>query len=339
MTGRGRLPVVYVPDADERLSSWAARMAPFYAMTVSEFVSALGLQGHDVFDLEWRLSEGQGALIAARTGLSPEAVRAMTFWDLLPEARMMIARGHGRRCPACPSDIRRRTSALPWVFHCAVHVADLQDAVGSSLPAILGAGPMVALERAVKAGATVLEAWAHGAGQQSFGPVEMLALLTARHRRASPLSLREQPRMSLQTRRNYHEFLTTPITRQALTVIVPEYDRVAPVLTKPVLSGLRSLAQGSLLQSFALTVGIGRIAEDPVARAIDVLRASDADGEGRVQAALSSWPLVLRRRISARLWRAQRDESARQIVAKPSRRGQSHKYRRVQSHEYRARIS
>ena len=63
MTGRGRLPVVYVPDADERLSSWAARMAPFYAMTVSEFVSALGLQGHDVFDLEWRLSEGQGALI------------------------------------------------------------------------------------------------------------------------------------------------------------------------------------------------------------------------------------------------------------------------------------
>ena len=38
---------------------------------------------------------------------------------------------------------------------------------------------MVALERAVKAGATVLEAWAHGAGQQSFGPVEMLALLTA----------------------------------------------------------------------------------------------------------------------------------------------------------------
>lgn len=61
MTGFGRLPVVYPPEVDERLSSWAARMAPFYAMTVSEFVAALGLQGQDVFDLEWRLSEGQGA--------------------------------------------------------------------------------------------------------------------------------------------------------------------------------------------------------------------------------------------------------------------------------------
>jgi len=41
-------------------------MAPFYAVTVSEFVAALGLKRHDVFDLKWRLSEGQGALIAAR---------------------------------------------------------------------------------------------------------------------------------------------------------------------------------------------------------------------------------------------------------------------------------
>ena len=70
--------------------------------------------------------------------------------------------------------------------------------------------------------------------------------------------------MSLGARRDYHEFLTTPIIRQALTVIVPEYDRVALVLTKPVRAGLHSLAQGTLLQAFALTVGIGRIAEDPV---------------------------------------------------------------------------
>jgi hypothetical protein len=45
-------------------------MAQFHTMTASEFVAALGLTGHDVFDLEWRLSEGQGALIAARTNLS-----------------------------------------------------------------------------------------------------------------------------------------------------------------------------------------------------------------------------------------------------------------------------
>ena len=167
----------------------------------------------------------------------------------------------------------------------------------------------------------------------------MLALLTVRHRRASPPSVTEQPRMPLGARRHYHEFLSAPITRQALPVIVPEYDRVAPVLTKPVRPGLHGLAQGSLLQSFALTVGIGRILEDPVARAIDVQLASDADGKGRVREALEKWPLSLRRRISARLWRAQRDERDRQISEKARRRRQSHKNLRVQSHQYRYRIS
>ena len=44
--------------------------------------------------------------------------------------------------------------------------------------------------------------------------------------------------MSLGARRDYHEFLTTPILRQALTIVVPEYDQVAPVRTKPVRLGL-----------------------------------------------------------------------------------------------------
>lgn len=133
--------------------------------------------------------------------------------------------------------------------------------------------------------------------------------------------------MSLQTRRDYHEFLTTPIIRQALTVVVPEYDQVAPVLAKPVRPGLHALAQGSLLQCFALTVGIGRIAEDPVARAIDVLLASDMDGQERVREVLRSWPLSLRRRISAQFWRAKRGERACQTAEKAARQRQSHKYR------------
>lgn len=114
--GRGRLPVVYLPKVDERLSSWAARMAPFYAMTVSEFVAALGLQGHDVFDLEWRLSEGQGVLIAARTGLSPEAVQAMTFRELGSAARMMIVRKNRFSCPHCPEDLHRKAASLRGDF-------------------------------------------------------------------------------------------------------------------------------------------------------------------------------------------------------------------------------
>lgn len=339
MTGERRLPVVLPPETDERLSSWIARMARFYAMTVPEFLAELGLSGRDPFDLEGRLSEGEGALIASRTWLAHEALQSMTFQEVTPDARMMIARQNRHRCPHCQADVHGKSLALPWVFRCPVHGADLQDTTGATLPEKLGDARMAALATHAKAGSAILDAWARGAGQGTLGAPEMLAVLTAGHRRASPLSLSEQPRMSLQTRRDYHEFLTMPIIRQALTVIVPEYDQVAPVLAKPVRPGLYSLAQGSLLQGFALTVGIGRIVEEPVALAIAVLLASDTDGQGRVQEALRSWPLSLRRRIAARLWRAQRDERDRQIAEKPTRRRQSHEYRRVQSHEYRSRIS
>jgi hypothetical protein len=339
VTARGRLPVVYLPEVDERLSSWAARMAPFYAMTVSEFVAALGLQRHDVFDLEWRLSEGQGALIAARTGLSPETVLAMTFRELGSAARMMIARKNRFSCPHCPEDLHRKAAALPWRFYCPVHAVEFRDATGETLSARFGTDRFKKLEGYAEAGAAHLDAWARDAGQGDLRVREVLQVLTERHRRASPPNVNEQPRMSLKDRRDYHDFLAMPILRQALTVVVPEYDQVAPVLAKPVRPGLHALAQGSLLQCFALTVGIGRIIEDPVKWAIIVLIASDAEGQGRVREALKSWPLSSRRRISARLWRAERNEGARQIAEKAARQRQSHKYRRVQSHKYRYGIS
>ena len=92
MTGERRLPVVFPPETDERLCSWIARMARFYAMTVPEFLAELGLSGRDPFDLEERLSEGEEALIAARAGLAPMALQAMTFQEFTPDARMMITR-------------------------------------------------------------------------------------------------------------------------------------------------------------------------------------------------------------------------------------------------------
>jgi len=339
VTVQGRLPIVFPPEIDERLSSWLARMATFYALTGPQFVAELGLSGRDAFDLEWCLSAGEGALIAARTGLSAETAQAMTFRDMVPAARMMIARKNRHHCPLCPSGVHQKSTALPWRFRCPIHGVELHDATGATLSNMLGAVHFTELETRAAAGAAVLDAWARGVEQGALDPDEMLAFLTARHRRASPPNVSEQPRMSLGARRDYHEFLTTPITRQALTIVVPEYDQVAPVLAKPVRSGLHALAQGSLLQIFALTVGIGRIAECPVDRVIAVLLASDAEGRGRVQEVLRSWPLSLRRRISARFWRAQRDENARQIAEKGTRRRQSHKLRRVQSHQYRYRIS
>ncbi|MFG6532067.1 MULTISPECIES: hypothetical protein [unclassified Sulfitobacter] len=266
-------------------------MAPFYAMTVSEFVAALGPKGHDVFDLEWRLSEGQGALIVARTGLSPEAVQAMTFRELGSAVRMMIARKNRSPCRHCPEDLHRKAAALPWRFRCPVHGVEFRDATGETLSNRFGTDCFKKLEGHAEVGAAHLDAWARGAGQGHLEAPQVLQVLTARHRRASPPNVGEQPRMSLKDRRDYHDFLTTPILRQALTVVVPEYDQVAPVLAKPARPGLHPLAQGSLLQCFALAVGAGRIIEDPVKWAISVMLMSDAEGQGRVRQAIDAWPL------------------------------------------------
>ena len=127
--------------------------------------------------------------------------------------------------------------------------------------------------------------------------------------------------------------------RQAITVVVPEYDRVAPVLAKSVRSGLHSLAQGSLLQAYAFAVGIGRLHENPVDPVVDVLMASDQAGEGRLRERLKQWPLSSRRCIFARFWRAQRDERERSMVEKTPRKRQSHKLRFSESHYLRYGIS
>ena len=269
----------------------------------------------DVFDLEWRLSEGEEAQIAARTGLSSRNVQGMSFDELIPEARMMIRR-NWYHCPQGAANGQSKTASLTWVFRFSIHATVLQDTTDATLNEVLGTGEMAMLGRPAKTGAAVLDAWARGEELRDLGPVEMLTLLTTRHRRASPPSANEQPRMSLQTCRDYHAFLTTPISRQALKVVVPEYDEVAPVLAKPVRPGLHGLTQGSLLPAFALTVGIGRVAEDPVDQASSILLKSDVDGQARVREALRLWPLSLRRRISARLWRTQRDERERQVRRK-----------------------
>jgi hypothetical protein len=263
----------------------------------------------------------------------------MTFRELGSAARMMIARKNRYYCPHCPEDLHRKAAALPWRFRCPLHGVEIRDATGETLSDRFGTDCFKKLEGHAEAGAAHLDAWARSAGQGDLEAPEVLQVLTARHRRASPPNVCEQPRMSLKDRRDYQDFLTTPILRQALTVVVPEYDQVAPVLAKPVRPGLHALAQGSLLQCFALTVGVGRIIEEPVKWAISVMLESDAEGQERVRQAISPWPLSLRRSISARFWRAERDERARQTAEKAARQRQSHKYLHIQSHKYRYRIS
>lgn len=145
----------------------------------------------------------------------------------------------------------------------------------------------------------------------------MLAFLITRHRRASPPNVSEQPRLSLPDRRDYQALLMTQVLRQALTVDVYEYDQAAPALAKPERPALlHRLAQGSLLQTCALAVSIGRLIKNPIDPVVGAFLASDVEEDTRLWADLKAWLLSLRRRISAQLARAQRDKSDCRIEPK-----------------------
>lgn len=322
------LPVAPRAQSNERLSSWLHRLARLYAMPMDAFLECCGLNGRGIGDLEWRLGEGEGALLASRTGMDVEAMRALTFAEIAPPARLMIAPQSRYVCPHCPVGTHLKAAALPWNFWCADHNERLRPrAGGRRLQGLLPGQRLTVIDGCAREGAARLAVWARGGAETEPDAHALLTFLTTRHRRSSPPSLSEQPRLSLEARRANHDFLTRPIARQALLVVVPEYDRVAPVLAKPVRPGLLALAQGSWLQNYALSIGVGRLAADPVGHAAAVLLASDEQGEDRLRETLRVWPLALRRRIYTRLRRLRDGNEVRQVSERrffdPHRRPQS----------------
>ena len=116
------LPVAPRPQPDERLSSWLGRLARLYGMRIEAFLECCGLR-RAVSDLEWRLWAGEGALLASRAGMTAEAVRALTFEEIAPHARLTVAARSRYACALCPTDVHRKAAALPWNFWCVEHGA------------------------------------------------------------------------------------------------------------------------------------------------------------------------------------------------------------------------
>ncbi len=296
------LPVALRPETEERLSSWSSRLAAIYGLPVGALLAHCGIDRADPFTLEKGLGAGEGALLAERTGLSPEAIEAMTFRELVRPAHGMIARGDRGICPLCAETpaIRRRDAALPWGFWCAVHGLRRRPLGGEAIETLFGAAALTKLDPLARRGARRLADWAGGRDDATPSVPDLLAFVTAPHRRPSPPQLHEQPRLSLEARRANRDFLEFPIARQALLAVVPEYDRIAPPLAKPVRVGLQGLADGSLLQNFALVVALARLTLAPVDYAAAALVAGDEEGRERLRAALAVWPAWVRRRIHAR---------------------------------------
>lgn len=242
--------------------------------------------------------------IAAATGRNFHALRAMTFAELRLPVRALIACRGRRICAACGDNlaIERKSEALPWVFWRPRHGGRMRPVHGSALVDRFSSEALARLDPLVRLGAARLTAWAsdEGDGDASAAPslVGLLDFLTVSYRRPSPPKLAEIPGATFRER-GFHEALSRLVPRQTLIAVVPEYDRAAPVFAKAVAPGLSALARGSLLQTYALAAGLGRLSAAPVAEAVKALAASDAEGEARLCGILRSWPAPLRQRIKS----------------------------------------
>ena len=217
------LPVAPRPETDERLSSWLARLAAIYGSPVGALLAHCGLAGADPFVLEKGLGAGEGALLAERTGLSPEKIEAMTFREVAAPGALYDRPRRPRDLPALrrdtgdPAQGRGVALGLRWPSMAGA----AGQLGGEAIETLFGAAALTKLDPFAQRGARRLADWTGGRDDATPSVPDLLAFVTAPHRRPSPPQLHEQPRLSLEARRAYRDFLEFPIARQALLAVVP----------------------------------------------------------------------------------------------------------------------
>jgi hypothetical protein len=140
-----RLPITVVPLPGEALESWIAAYARRLHSTGSDLIAHLGLGGSRIAHMTLRLHDHEAAALERATGVSRQALAAMT---LQPHDGLAIAITPGRRalasrfpagrfgnartryCPQCLAHDDGRgplTWRLPWSFACPLHRVLLLD--------------------------------------------------------------------------------------------------------------------------------------------------------------------------------------------------------------------
>jgi TniQ protein len=140
-----RLPISVAPLPGEALESWIAAYARRLHATGSGLIAHLGLDGTRIAHMALRLHEHEAAALERATGVSRQALTAMT---LQPHDGLAIAITPGRRalasrfpagrfgnartryCPQCLARDDGRgpvTWRLPWSFACPLHQVLLLD--------------------------------------------------------------------------------------------------------------------------------------------------------------------------------------------------------------------
>ncbi|MFF1485382.1 TniQ family protein [Streptomyces sp. NPDC058319] len=138
-----RLPYVVEPLPGEALDSWIEAYARQLIVTSREFLAFIGLPGTHLDRMLVKLLPEEAAVLARRTGVTPEVLRAMTLepFDQITVTLRHTTRGlaspprwrrhkGSRYCPTCLAENGGRWQLSwrsPWTFACTRHAQFLVE--------------------------------------------------------------------------------------------------------------------------------------------------------------------------------------------------------------------
>lgn len=131
-TGQRPLPVTLPPATDELLSSWIGRHARFYDVTPLEMLRHCLPDSRSLCAADMNLTDDQIRRLTTVFSSDPHIVRRMTFVNVAPPARRLVAATPAQHCEKCASergdaDIVMRSRLSGWRITCPVCGDPLRD--------------------------------------------------------------------------------------------------------------------------------------------------------------------------------------------------------------------
>lgn len=191
-TSSRRWPVTLAPHIDELLSSWISRHAEFYAVPPLAMLRHCPPEASSLHAANRRLNGDQVIRLAGVFSTEPATVRRMTFSNIAPSSRRLLAAGPLQSCSAChlanhePIPIRR-SQLLGWRITCPL-CGDLLRHTGRHGPP----SPFRHYQNAALRGERLLDDEAERGVRTWISPAEIARLLLMR-RVPRPLPRRYEP--------------------------------------------------------------------------------------------------------------------------------------------------
>ncbi len=174
------LPVTLPPLPDELLSSWISRHANFYSVTPMNMLRHGLPDATSLGAIDLSLTKAQTDRIAAMFGVSPKAVRGLSFASGPKAAHRFIAKNPKQRCVHCthtdagPLPVLR-SELQGWRITCPLCGESYQGKTARDCSPVLAP-----YRAAARRGETLLDNHAKRGAETWFPPLEVARLLLMR---------------------------------------------------------------------------------------------------------------------------------------------------------------